>query len=140
MAARYYRLMQILGPDTPPDVAAEDYRKMHPTKLPVVSVKTVIDELLKAKRGDGLSDGYVRHLGYDLKNFNQTFSCNIGAITGAEIDAWLRGLNVSGRTRNNLRTSVHTLFAYAKSRRYLAKDHDELEVVGKAKDREGEIE
>src|ERR1051326_3531094 len=28
MAARYYRLMQILGPDTPPDVAAEYYRKM----------------------------------------------------------------------------------------------------------------
>jgi integrase len=139
MASRYYRLTQILG-DTPPDVAAEYYRKMHPTKLAVVSVKTVIDELLASKRGDGLSDGYLRHLGYDLKQFNQTFSCNIGSITGAEIDAWLRSLNVSGRTRNNLRCSVHTLFAYAKSRRYLAKDHDELESVGRAKDRDGEIE
>jgi len=79
-------------------------------------------------------------LGYDLNKFNQTFSCNVGSITGTEIDAWLRGLNVSGRTRNNLRCSVHTLFAYAKARKYLAKDHDELEAVGRAKHREGEIE
>jgi integrase len=139
MASRYYRLMQILG-DTPPDVAAEYYKKMHPTKLPMKLVKTVIDELLTSKRGDGLSDGYLRHLGYDLAKFNATFNNNIGSITGAEIDAWLRGLNVSGRTRNNLRCSVHTLFVYAKSRRYLARDHDELEAVGRAKNREGEIE
>jgi integrase len=139
MASRYYRLMQILG-DTPPDVAGEYYVKMHPTKLPMKLVKVVIDELLLSKRGDGLSEGYLKHLGYDLKKFNQTFSCNIGSITGTEIDGWLRGLNVSGRTRNNLRCSVHTLFAYAKSRRYLAKDHDELESVGRAKNREGEIE
>jgi opacity protein-like surface antigen len=105
--------MQILG-DTPPDVAAEYYKKMRPTKLPMKLVKDVIDEMTKAKRGDGLSDGYLRHLGYDLKRFNETFRNNIGSITGAEIDTWLRGLEVSTRTRDNLRTSVHTLFAYAK--------------------------
>jgi len=105
-----------------------------------VLVKTVIDEMLKAKRGDKLSEGYLKHLGYDLDKFNQAFSCTIGSITGAEIDGWLRGLDVSGRTRNNLRCSVHTLFAYAKSRRYLPKDHDELEAVGRAKNHDGEIE
>jgi integrase len=132
-------LKQVLG-NTPPVVAGEYYKKMHPTELPMKLVKVVIDELLISKRGDGLSEGYLKHLGYDLKKFSQAFSCNIGSITGAEIDAWLRGLNVSGRTRNNLRCSVHTLFAYAKARKYLAKDHDELEAVGRAKDREGEIE
>jgi integrase len=139
MAARYYRLIQILG-DTPPDVAAEYYKKVHPRELPLKSVKTVIDEMLKAKRADGLSDGYLRHLGYDLNKFNETFRNNIGTITGAEIDAWLRGFEVSTRTRNNLRTSVHTLFAYAKAQKYLPKDHDELEAVGRAKNRDGEIE
>jgi hypothetical protein len=132
-------LKRVLG-NTSPIVAAEYYKKVHPTELPMKLVKTVIDELLTGKRGDGLSEGYLKHLGYDLKKFNQTFSCNIGSITGAEIDAWLRGLNVSGRTRNNLRCSVRTLFSYAKARKYLARDHDELEAVGKAKDREGEIE
>jgi integrase len=130
---------RVLG-DTPPMVAAEYYKKMHPTKLQLMLVKTVIDEMLVSKRGDGLSEGYLQHLGYDLKKFNQTFSCNIGSITGGEIDGWLRGLKVSGRTRNNLRCSVNTLFCYAKTRRYLAKDHDELDAVGLAKDREGEIE
>ena len=132
-------IKRILG-DTPPVVAAEYYKKQHPKELPLKLVKTVIDEMLLAKRGDGLSDGYLRHLRYDLDKFNQTFGCNIGSITGTEIDAWLRGLNVSARTRNNLRCSVHTLFSFAKSLRYLPKDHDELESVGRAKDRGGEIE
>jgi integrase len=132
-------LKRVLGL-VPPMVAAEYYKKVHPTELPLKLVKKVIDEMILAKQADGLSDGYLRHLGYDLKKFNEAFSCNISAVTGNEIDTWLRGLNVSGRTRNNLRCSVHTLFAYAKSRRYLPKDHDELEAVGRAKDRDGEIE
>jgi integrase len=32
------------------------------------------------------------------------------------------------------------LFAYAKAQKYLPKDHDELEAVGRAKNRDGEIE
>jgi integrase len=139
ICSRMLELKQILG-DTPPAVAAHYYKKMHPTALPMKSVKVVIDEMLKAKRGDGLSEGYLRHLGYDLNKFYETFRNNIGSITGAEIDTWLRGLEVSTRTRNNLRTSVHTLFAYARAQKYLPKDHDELEAVGRAKNRDGEIE
>jgi integrase len=139
IVAQAVALKRVLG-KTPPMVAAEYYKKMNPTEPPAKLVKIVIDEMLLAKRGDGLSDGYLDHLSSDLKQFKQVFSCNIGSITGAEIDAWLRGLNVSGRTRNNLRCSVNTLFAYAKAQKYLAKDHDELAAVGRAKDRGGEIE
>jgi hypothetical protein len=39
--------------DTPPVVAAEYYKKQHPKELPMKLVKTVIDEMLLAKRGDG---------------------------------------------------------------------------------------
>jgi integrase len=39
-----------------------------------------------------------------------------------------------------MRNSLQTLFNFAKARRYLPKDHDELDAVGVAKDRDGEIE
>jgi len=139
IVAQAVALKRVLG-KTPPMVAAEYYKKMNPTEPRPKLVRIVIDEMLLAKRGDGLSDGYLKHLSSDLKQFKRVFSRNIGSITGAEIDTWLRGLAVSGRTRNNLRCSVNTLFAYAKAQKYLGKDHDELAAVGRAKDRGGEIE
>jgi integrase len=55
------------------------------------------------------------------------------------IDDWLRSLDLAPRTRNNLRASFQTLFSFAKARRYLPKDHDEMETVSLAKDADGEI-
>ena len=77
---------------------------------------------------------------YDLEKFATRFHSNIDMVTGPEIDKWLRGLGVSPRTRNNLRNSVQTLFAFAKSQKYLPKDHDEIDGVPRVKDGAGEIE
>jgi integrase len=139
MAAQGLQLKRILG-DTPPLVAAEYYMKKHPSQIPPRAVSDVIEEMLKAKQGDGLSDGYLRHLRYDLEKFAGACRGNIGTVSGADIDTWLRGLKVGARTRNNLRNAVQTLFGYAKKRKYLPKDHDELDAVARAKDGEGEIE
>ena len=139
MAAQGLQLKRILG-DTPPLVAAGYYMKKHPTQIPPRAVADVIEEMLKAKQGDGLSDGYLRHLRYDLEKFAGAFRGNIGTVSGTDIDTWLRGLKVGARTRNNLRNAVQTLFGYAKKRKYLPKDHDELDAVARAKDGEGEIE
>ena len=138
-AAEYAQMKKLLG-RTSPIRAAEDYVKQNPVEQEPKLVSEVIDELIKAKRGDGVSQGYIKHLGYDLGKFNQQFGGYIADVTGADIDGWLRGLNASPRTRNNLRCTVHTLFNYAKSRKYLPKDHNELEAVSRAKDRGGEIE
>lgn len=137
--AEYVQAKRLLG-DVPLIQAIEYYLRRHPSQMPHKLVKEVVEEMIRAKRGDGLSEGYLRHLGYDLEKFNKHFAGNIGTVTGADIDGWLRGLGVSGRTRNNLRCSVNTLFSYAKAQRYLPKDHDEIEAVGRAKDRDGEIE
>ena len=59
---------------------------------------------------------------------------------GAAMDEWLRGLGWSPRTRNNMRSCVQTLFNFAIARKYLPKDHDELDAVARVKDGEGEIE
>jgi integrase len=128
-AAQFVQLKQLLG-DVPPLQAAEYYVKRHPSRIAPRPVMEVVDEMLKLKQSDGLSDGYLRHLRYDLEKFAGAFHGN----------KWLRGLGVSPRTRNNLRNSVQTLFAFAKSQKYLPKDHDEIDGVTRAKDGAGEIE
>jgi integrase len=75
-----------------------------------------------------------------MNKFAAAFQGNIGTVMGPDIDKWLRGLGVSPRTRNNLRASVQTLFAFAKTQRYLPKDHDEIDAVMLAKNAVSEIE
>jgi integrase len=138
-AAQFVQAKQLLG-DVPLLQAAEYYVKRHPSRIAPRPVMEVVDEMLKLKQSDGLSEGYLRHLRYDLEKFAGAFHGNIGTVMGPEIDKWLRGLGVSPRTRNNLRNSVQTLFAFAKSQKYLPKDHDEIDGVTRAKDGAGEIE
>jgi len=138
-AAEFVLAKQVLG-EVPLIQAAEYYIKRHPSRIPPRPVKAVVDEMLQLKQSDGLSEAYLRHLRYDLEKFAEAFHGNIGTVVGPDIDKWLRSLGVSPRTRNNLRTSVQTLFAFAKSQKYLPKDHDEIEGVVRAKDTASEIE
>ncbi|HLH53413.1 MAG TPA: site-specific integrase, partial [Verrucomicrobiae bacterium] len=121
------------------DAAVEFYLRRHPIDMQVKRVAEVVSECLEAKRQDRLSARYVRQFSYDLAQFSKRFRGFIGDVSGSAIDAWLRSLDVSPRTRNNLRTSVGTLFSFAKAKRYVDKDHDELDAVGLAKESEGEI-
>jgi len=138
-AAEFVQAKQILG-DVPLLQAAEYYAKRHPSRIAPRFVTDVVDEMLKIKESDGLSEGYLRHLRYDLERFAAAFHGNIGTVMGPDIDKWLRDLGVSPRTRNNLRTSVQTLFRFAISKKYLPKDHDEIDGVIRAKEVGGEIE
>ena len=46
--------------------AVESYIRRNPIQL-AVSVREVLVEMLETKRGNGLSEGYLQHLGYDLE-------------------------------------------------------------------------
>ena len=138
-AAQVVEAKKILG-DVPLCQAAEFYVKRHPGNMLPRGVNDVIAEMLTAKAQDGLNNDYIRHLRYDLNGLAKAINCNISVIAASHIDTWLRSLKVSPRTRNNLRTSVQTLFSYAKARGYLPKDHDEMSAVSLAKDRGGAIE
>lgn len=138
-AAEFVQAKKLLGA-VPLLQAAEYYMKRHPSRIEPRPVMKIVDEMLKLKKSDGLSDGYLSHLRYDLEKFATAFHGNIGTVMGPDIDKWLRGLGVSPRTRNNLRNSVQTLFAFAKSQKYLPKDHDEIDGVTRAKDGASEIE
>lgn len=104
------------------------------------SVGEIVDEMLVAKKHDGLSPRYLYMLGSDLTRFKNAFKTNIGSLTSAMIEDWLAAQQVTARTRNNLRGSIITLFHFARSRGYLPKGQPtEANDVRRAKDRGGKI-
>jgi integrase len=103
-------------------------------------VREVADELLAAKRRDGLSDRYLETLRSHLNRFAAGFETNIGSVAAKFIEEWLVARKIGPRARNNLRMSIITLFNFARSRGYLPKGlPTEAEEVPKAKDRGGKI-
>ena len=138
-AVQFADAKRLLG-DMALSQAVEYYVKRHPNKIEPKAVKDVVAEFLTAKKADGLSERYLQCLKWSLGKFTAAFHCNIGAVAGSDLDDWLRKSGLSPRTRNNLRTDVQTLFSFAKTRRYLPKDHDEIESVPVMKDRDGAIE
>jgi len=108
--------------------------------IPQRRVGEIVDELLLAKEHDGLSPRYVYALKSDLTRFKNSFHTNIGSVTSSAIEDWLMAQGVGARTRNNLRTSIVTLFHFARARGYLAKGQPtEADDVRRAKDRGGKI-
>ena len=138
-AAQVAYCKKVLG-DTAMSTAAEYYVRKHPSKIVAKTVPVVVKEFLEAKEADGCSRRYLNTLRYNLGAFAKRFQGNIEPVVGGEVDAWLRTSGLSPRTRNNIRTSLYTLFKFAEGRRYLPKDHDELESVPVVNDRDGDIE
>jgi integrase len=120
--------------------AVDFYLSRFPVDRPAKMVKDVVTEMLAVKRSDKLSERYVKQLEYNLTRLAKRFHGRLSDVRGEDVDDWLRELNVGPRTRNNLRNSVQALFNFSIKRKYLAKDHDELDSVPVAKDGGGEIE
>jgi len=140
VAAAEYAHVKPLLKGIPLSTAVLYYIRKHDGHVEGVLVKDVVAELLAAKKADKCSERYLQCLKYNLGKFEKRFTGGIAGVTGGEIDSWLRSSGLSPRTRNNIRTSLHSLFAFAESKRYVPKDHDELDSVIRVKDREGEIE
>jgi integrase len=117
------------------------YLTRNPSTLPQRTVAEVAKEFLAAKTQDRLSERYLEDCRLRLDRFSKAFTGFIANIQANEIEDWLRALNVSPRTRNNFLGVIATMFSYARSRGYLRKsEKTEAEMVGKAKQRGGDIE
>ena len=94
-----------------------------PQKSPDITVHKVVDELqaLKAKEGN-VGKWYQRDLRLRLNKFADSFNCPISTVTPGVIRDYLLNMNVENRTRHNLRTTLTTLFNFAKAEGYLAAD------------------
>ena len=123
--------------------------------VPKKMVQEVLDEMVRAKRGEGCSERYIQDLVSRCGKFAREFPRLIATISGFEIKTWLQELTregskkdkraprkpVTNRTRNNFRLCIQTLFSFAKAQQYLAADWNEMDSVPlwKMKDEEVEI-
>jgi hypothetical protein len=101
--------------------AAKFYHETHSTKLPEKTVSDVVAEFLAAKKSDGRSFRYLQDCKARLERFSRDFKVNLRDVRTQELDAWLRGLKLSPRTRNNFRTVICSLFSFARDAGYLVK-------------------
>ena len=82
-----------------------------------ITVAQLADEVLEAKRKDGMSDDYLSDLKLRLTRFRRDFGDRpIAAITVEEIDNWLRALEGSPKSRANYRANIGVMFSYATKR------------------------
>jgi integrase len=105
-----------------------------------ITVAQLSQEVLEAKRKDGLSTRYVRMLGFYLKRFAQDFGDrSIASITVEELDAWLRALPVAPKTRENYRRNIGVLFSHAAQRRMIESNPIKFTAKPKLVDKPPEI-
>ena len=84
------------------------------------TVGQLADEVLEAKRRDGMSHAYLSDLKIRLARFCRDFGNRpIASVTVEEIDNWLRSLEGSPKSRANYRANIGVLFSYATKRRML---------------------
>ncbi len=131
---------------------AQYYAAQNLLDLPRKTVTEVYQEMLKAKRAEGLSERYLQDLESRVGRFAASFTGQIAAVSGREIKEWLqaltregkeakaKGVPVSNRTRNNFRLGIQTLFAFAKAEKYLPADWNGMEGVPLWKVQDGEVE
>ena len=84
------------------------------------TVAQLADEVLEAKRRDGMSHAYLSDLKIRLARFCRDFGNRpIASVTVEEVDNWLRSLEGSPKSRTNYRANIGVLFSYATKRRML---------------------
>ncbi len=146
----YVAAVKQLPPNTSLNEVVQFYVKRHPIGLPAKTVRQVVNELLETKLKSGKSDVYVKDLRLRLGQFADAFQLPISAVAGKQIEEFLRAPRrrgtegstylLSGRTQNNFRKLINTLFKFAIKRGYLPKDHDEVNAVELAEEENGDIE
>ncbi len=114
--------------------AARFYAKQHRRKLAVRTVEQVVAEMLEAKRAEGMSAVYVKELRSRLNRFAKQFRSPISMVLAAEVQDYVNGLQSGGRSKNNTRKSIRTLFHYAQARGYLPKGATEADDVKRVKE------
>jgi integrase len=147
----YVEAINRLPPNTSLKEVVDFFVKRHPIGLPRMTVREVVNELIESKTKSGKSDVYVKDLRLRLGQFADAFNMQISLVCGKQIEDFLRAARpgrgedspshfLSGRTQNNFRRLINTLFKFAIKRGYLPRDHDEMGGVELAEEDNGDIE
>lgn len=137
---QYVDAMERLGGYGSLREAVEAYMKARETHaLPEIEVPKLLKKFLEAKEREGLSEYYVKDIGRKLRRFASAFECSIASIGTPDIKQWLSRQG-KGRTNNNLRSAISTLFSFAKESGYLPKNEQHAaELVSKVNEKPSNI-
>ena len=114
----YVRARALAGSESL-SVMAMEYSKMFGKIVRRATVPEAVTELLKIREQDGASVAYLGQLRTTLNRFATKFSGPILEVTGPDVDAWLRSLDVATVTRNSMLRCIKVLFSFAKAQNYL---------------------
>lgn len=99
---------------------AKDFALRNRSKVAPRQVGEVVDELLATREREGRSRRYVQSLRSHLHRLKAHFDMKIASVTTLQLETWLFSQIGGGpRTRNNFRSSLVTLFHFARQRGYL---------------------
>jgi integrase len=130
---------KIVG-DYPVLQALQFWKRHHDDAIADKRVSDVVAELVDGLRKDGRSESHVVEMQRVLERFADTFRTNIGDITTADINAYLRDLDASPASRNIYRRKIVTLFNHARRVGYLPDKTTAATRSAKAKEHGREIE
>jgi integrase len=100
-----------------------------------ITAAALVEQLIAAKKKDGMSKRYVEDLRSRLPRFAKKFDGKmVATITSAEIDNWLRALPVGPTTRNNFRRTLVMMFNHAVQRGYATSNPAEKTAKAKVVD------
>ena len=129
----YARARKLLG-DLPLLTSVQSFLRQNEGVKLGMTVPQVYQEMLVAKKQDGLSKSYQVQLKAILGLFAAAFPGPILHVKSEQIDQWLRKTTNSPVTRNNRLRNIRVMFSFAKQRNYLSKsDTTQAELVLKVK-------
>ncbi len=138
--AEFVEAARLLPDGTTLVEAAREYASRHREQLKPRLLGEVVEEFLHRKTKDGASVRYIQTLRSALHRLAGNFRKPIASISTHELEHWLDTQKATGRTRNNLRVSIVTLWRWARAHGYTARDVEtEADRIGTAKDRGGDI-
>jgi integrase len=123
--------------------AAKLYKARTKTVVAEKTVDQVFDELLADARKRKLSARYLEDLEYRCGKFAEAMpNTRITSVTQADIQAFFDApamAKLSPRSKNNFIGSISRMFEFAKARKYLPKDHDEMSGIDRVSESRGEV-
>jgi integrase len=150
-AKEYAEAYRILGGKGSLIEAAREYVKRNVHNRPKKLVSEAAEEMISIKEREGASDIYMKALRRHLREFAAAYNCLLDSLTTSHVADFLRDLQVgsekkktlrpaTARTKNNYRATLGAFFKFCKQRGWLTRDHEGIELVGKFRDKGGDIE
>jgi integrase len=120
--------------------AAKFYARHHGRGITSKLVADAVEEMIAAKKTNGVSDLYLSDLRYRLGAFGQRFQCDVCSLTPDDVAGFFADLRLSPRSCNNFLRTLRTFFTFAQRHGWLSKEADLLSRVEERKEKPVPVE